>query len=50
MMTSLMFQHFLDAKNNDQDLMVAGNAIEIETDGGSTGTVKTVLTIEITLS
>jgi len=30
--------------------ITAGSAIEIETDGGSTGTVKTVLTIEITLS
>ena len=30
--------------------VTAGQAIEIETDGGSTGTVKTVLTIEITLS
>lgn len=30
--------------------IVAGDAIEIETDGGSTGTVKTILTIEITLS
>ena len=30
--------------------VTAGQAIEIETDGGSTGTVKTVLTIEITLA
>jgi hypothetical protein len=30
--------------------ITAGSAIEIETDGGSTGTVKAVLTIEITLS
>jgi hypothetical protein len=30
--------------------ITAGSAIEIETDGGSTGTVKTILTIEITLS